>query len=50
MPYALIATADRLFAGLADGQLWSSPDRGETWELLELGGDPPPAIVALAAA
>ena len=31
MPYALVATDDRLFAGLADGQIWESSDRGETW-------------------
>jgi hypothetical protein len=29
MPYALLAVEDRLFAGLADGQLWESRDRGE---------------------
>jgi hypothetical protein len=31
MPYALVAADERLFAGLADGQIWQSGDRGETW-------------------
>ena len=47
MPYALVATDDRLFAGLADGQVWESPDRGETWQGLDLAGDPPAALQAL---
>jgi hypothetical protein len=47
MPYALVATEERLFAGLADGRVWQSLDRGETWEWLDLGEHPPPALVAL---
>ena len=47
MPYALVATEERLFAGLADGQVWGSPDRGETWRRLDLAGDPLPALIAL---
>jgi photosystem II stability/assembly factor-like uncharacterized protein len=39
MPYALVATDRRLFAGLADGQLWESPDRGDTWRACSLRGD-----------
>src|SRR5215216_6459206 len=39
MPYALVATEQRLFAGLADGQLWESPDRGDTWRACALQGD-----------
>jgi photosystem II stability/assembly factor-like uncharacterized protein len=31
MPYALAAADGRLFAGLADGQVWESRDRGDTW-------------------
>jgi hypothetical protein len=31
MPYALVAGGGRLFAGLADGAIWESVDRGETW-------------------
>jgi hypothetical protein len=33
MPYALLASDGRLFAGLANGQLWASRDRGDTWSL-----------------
>ena len=39
MPYALLATDGRLFAGLADGQLWESRDRGDAWSPLQLEGD-----------
>jgi photosystem II stability/assembly factor-like uncharacterized protein len=38
MPYALVATLDRLFAGLAGGELWQSRDHGDTWERCELSG------------
>jgi hypothetical protein len=47
MPYALVAAGSRLFAGLADGQLWESRDRGDTWSALELSGDTLDALVAL---
>ncbi|HXV35259.1 MAG TPA: hypothetical protein VD769_14730 [Gaiellaceae bacterium] len=50
MAYALVATEDRLLAGLADGQLWESRDRGESWRRCELRGDPPARLVALACA
>jgi len=50
MPYALVATEERLFAGLANGDLYESRDRGEGWRRLELGGGPLERIVALAAA
>src|SRR5216683_8298257 len=39
MPYALLATDGRLFAGLADGQLWESRDRGDSWTPMRLQGD-----------
>jgi hypothetical protein len=39
MPYALLATDGRLFAGLADGRLWESTDRGENWHACALEGD-----------
>jgi photosystem II stability/assembly factor-like uncharacterized protein len=32
MPYALVASGDRLFAGLATGELWESRDCGDTWQ------------------
>jgi photosystem II stability/assembly factor-like uncharacterized protein len=50
MPYALVATEDRLFAGLADGQLWASADRGETWRACPLQGGELTGLHALAAA
>ena len=50
MPYALLATDGRLFAGLADGQLWESRDRGDTWTPLQLEGASVAAVLALAQA
>jgi photosystem II stability/assembly factor-like uncharacterized protein len=45
MPYAVLATEGRLFA---DGQLWESRDRGESWAPLQLQGGPLDTLVALA--
>jgi photosystem II stability/assembly factor-like uncharacterized protein len=50
MPYALVTTDGRLFAGLADGQIWESGDRGDSWTALRLEGDRLGALVALARA
>jgi photosystem II stability/assembly factor-like uncharacterized protein len=50
MPYALVTTDDRLFAGLADGQIWESRDRGETWRACTLEGDALTRLHALAVA
>ncbi len=50
MPYALLATDGRLFVGLADGQLWQSRNRGDTWTPLRLAGDRVVAVLALARA
>jgi hypothetical protein len=50
MPYALVTSGATIFAGLADGEIWRSGDRGDTWERLELTGDPPTALHALAVA
>jgi photosystem II stability/assembly factor-like uncharacterized protein len=50
MPYALLANEGRLFAGLANGELWESGDRGDTWERCQLHGDVLPGLVALATA
>jgi hypothetical protein len=47
MPYALLATDGRLFAGLADGQLWESRDRGDSWTPLRLEGGALDRLVAL---
>ena len=49
MPYALVATDGRLFAGLADGQLWESNDRGDSWHACVLEGDSLARLNALAA-
>jgi photosystem II stability/assembly factor-like uncharacterized protein len=48
MPYALVASDAQLYAGLADGQLWESTDRGETWNACTLEGDPLIRLNALA--
>jgi photosystem II stability/assembly factor-like uncharacterized protein len=48
MPYALVATDGRLFAGLADGQLWESSNRGENWRACSLEGDAVTRLNALA--
>lgn len=50
MPYALVAGAGRLFAGLADGQIWESGDRGDTWTASTLRGDTLTELHALAVA
>ena len=50
MPYALTFAADgTLIAGLADGSVYASADRGATWVRLELAGEGPERIVALCA-
>jgi photosystem II stability/assembly factor-like uncharacterized protein len=48
MPYALVAADGRLFAGLADGQLWASGDHGDSWGACELAGDALTSLHALA--
>src|SRR5207247_11197769 len=50
MPYALVASDGRLLAGLADGQLWESADRGDTWTSCEIPRPGLGAVLALAAA
>lgn len=50
MPYAVLAAEDRLFAGLADGHLWESADRGDTWVPCEIRGPALGAVLALAPA
>ena len=49
MPYALGFVGERLFAGLADGTLLASDDRGDTWRRLDVEGDRLTGLVALAA-
>jgi len=48
MPYALVTANGRLFAGLADGQLWESPDRADSWHACTVRGDAPTRLHALA--
>ena len=48
MPYALVAADGRLFAGLADGQIWESRDHGDSWSQCALAGDPVSSLHALA--
>jgi photosystem II stability/assembly factor-like uncharacterized protein len=48
MPYALLAVDGRVFAGLADGQIWESIDRGDSWRACTIGGDPLTTLHALA--
>jgi photosystem II stability/assembly factor-like uncharacterized protein len=50
MPYALVAVDGRLFAGLANGEIWESRDAGDRWHRLALVGDRMDAIRALALA
>jgi photosystem II stability/assembly factor-like uncharacterized protein len=50
MPYALAAAGSRLFAGLADGQLWESNDHGDSWRACRLEGGALPALEALVTA
>ena len=48
MPYALVTAEDRIFAGLANGDIWQSRDRGDTWSVCSLEGDPLTELHALA--
>jgi hypothetical protein len=48
MPYALLATDGRLFAGLGNGQVSESRDRGDSWTAIRLEGDTLAAVLALA--
>jgi photosystem II stability/assembly factor-like uncharacterized protein len=48
MPYALLAIDGHLIAGLANGQLWESRDRGDGWDSLRLEGERLTALRALA--
>ena len=49
MPYALVVDGDRLFAGFANGELWQTRDRGDTWRRCELRSELT-RLVALATA
>ena len=50
MPYALVAPADgELFAGLGDGTLIRSEDRGESWDPISAEAERVLALEAVAA-
>lgn len=46
-PYALAMNSSSLFAGLRDGRIYQSEDRGEHWSQLAIHGDVPSRVVAL---
>jgi photosystem II stability/assembly factor-like uncharacterized protein len=46
-PYALAADAHSLFAGLGDGRIYRSEDRGDHWSQLPIHGDAPPCVLAV---
>jgi photosystem II stability/assembly factor-like uncharacterized protein len=48
MPYALVAGDGRLFAGLSDGQIWESPDAGDSWRRCTLAAGSLTALRAFA--
>jgi photosystem II stability/assembly factor-like uncharacterized protein len=48
MAYALVAGDGRVFAGLADGRLWESRDRGDSWRECIIEGGHLGRLVALA--
>jgi photosystem II stability/assembly factor-like uncharacterized protein len=48
MAYALVAADGRLFAGLADGQIWESADHGDAWRPCQVRGQAPRELHALA--
>jgi photosystem II stability/assembly factor-like uncharacterized protein len=48
MPYAVVAADCSLFAGLSDGQIWESADRGDTWRAGTFQGEALTALRALA--
>jgi hypothetical protein len=48
MPYALAIGEGRLFAGLANGEIWASDDGGDSWLPLAVEGDAPKSLHALA--
>jgi hypothetical protein len=46
-PYVLAMTSDSLFAGLGDGRIYQSNDRGDQWQLLNVGGESQDCVLAL---
>jgi photosystem II stability/assembly factor-like uncharacterized protein len=50
MPYALVVAGGEMYAGLSDGRLFTSTDRGDSWDEVAIAGDAISRIVALASA
>ncbi|MFG0261756.1 MAG: WD40/YVTN/BNR-like repeat-containing protein, partial [Novipirellula sp. JB048] len=46
-PYVLAIDSSSLFAGLGDGRIYQSEDRGEHWSPLSIHGEAPSRVVAL---
>jgi photosystem II stability/assembly factor-like uncharacterized protein len=46
-PYVLAVAADSLFAGLRDGRIYRSDDRGDHWTQLDVHGEPPACVLGL---
>jgi hypothetical protein len=46
-PYILAMTSDSLFAGLGDGRIYRSDDRGEHWNQLDVHGEAPGRVLGL---
>ncbi len=46
-PYALVSVPGQLCAGLNDGRIYVSHDLGDSWQSLNLTGDPVQSILAL---
>lgn len=46
-PYALAMSSISPFVGLGDGRIYRSEDRGDHWEQLDIGGDPPTCVLEL---
>jgi hypothetical protein len=47
MPYALAMHQSRVYAGLSNGQIWTSEDEGDHWQRLEMSGEPLTRIEAM---
>jgi hypothetical protein len=47
MVYALVSGPGRLFAGLIDGEIYSSDDSGDSWNRLRIGEGRLQGITAL---
>jgi hypothetical protein len=48
LPYALVADSERLYAGLGDGAVYESGDRGASWRPLRITGAAPSHVSAMA--